>query len=46
MISTKKHGVGFKDRLGQLSLQGASRSKLAVLTETRRARILIRMVMH
>jgi hypothetical protein len=33
MISTKKHGVGFEDRLGPFSLHDASRSNLMVPTE-------------
>jgi len=34
MIGTKKHGVGFEDRLGPFSLHDASRSSLMIPIET------------
>jgi hypothetical protein len=44
MIGTKKHGVGYKDRLGPFSSHDASRFSLKVLMENKHARFLIPLV--
>ncbi len=38
MINTKKHGVGFENRIGPFSLHDASRSSFVVPTKTRHVR--------
>jgi hypothetical protein len=44
MISTKKHGARFEDRLGPFSLHDASRSNLLIPTKIRHVRFLIPLV--
>jgi hypothetical protein len=44
MIGTKKHGVGFKDRLGPFSSHDASRFSFIVLIENGHAHFLTLLV--
>ncbi len=44
MISTKKHGVRFEDRLGSFSLHDASRSNFTIPTNTKHVCFLIPLV--
>jgi hypothetical protein len=44
MIGSKKHGIGFKDKMGPFSLHDASRFNLAIPTKTEHACFLTAMV--